>query len=134
MLYLIRMYGPGKQSILKVGFSDNIENRLSQYLHMNPYSLVISVREGDLVLEGLIHRYLYSLGLQFNKSGRRLEEWFIDDPEVLRVFHLPRETIERFVWKNRDKAFNTGSNGDILDYSSFEYLYNKHIDKFVGVA
>jgi hypothetical protein len=101
---------------------------------MNPYSLVISVREGDLVLEGLIHRYLYSLGLQFNMSGRRLEEWFINDPEVLRVFHLPRETIERFVWKNRDKAFNTGSNGDILDYSSFEYLYNRHIDKFVGVA
>ena len=110
MLYLIRAYRPGrKQSILKIGFSDDIEKRLSQYFSSNPYTLVIATREGDLILESLIHKYLYSLGLRFSvKDGnrKRLEEWFEDKPEVLHIFHLSHEAIEKLVWRNWDKIFN----------------------------
>ena len=96
MLYLIRAYGPGRdQSILKVGFSDDIESRLTQYFYANPYTLVISTREGDLLLEKLIHKYLYGLGLQFNINNSRLDEWFDNKPEVLQVFHLSKEKIEK---------------------------------------
>lgn len=132
MLYLIRSYGPGKQSILKVGFSDGIENRISQYIYYNPFTLVISTREGDLILEKLIHKYLYVLGLQFNVSNRRLEEWFIEDPRILQVFHLSRKTIEKLVWRNRDEIFNIESS-DSSDYSLFKYLYDKYKDEFEGV-
>ena len=134
MLYLIRAYGPGrKQSILKIGFTDDIERRLSQYFSSNPYTLVIATREGDLILESLIHKYLYSLGLRFSvKDGnrRRLGEWFKDEPEVLQIFHLSREAIEKLVWRNRDKIFNIKSSNDSCDYS--KYLYNKHINEFHG--
>lgn len=133
MLYLIRAYGPGKQSILKIGFSDDIENRLSQYFYSNPYTLVISTREGDLVLESLIHRYLYSLGLQFkieDGDKKRLDEW--DKPEVLQIFHLSRETIEKLVWRDRDRIFNIKSSNNSRGYSLFKYLYNKHINEFHG--
>ena len=136
MLYLIRVYGAAgrNQSILKIGFSDDVENRLAQYFYYNPYTLVISTREGDLVLESLIHKYLYSLGLRFNvKDGnkKRLEEWFENKPEVLQIFHLSREAIERLVWRNRDKIFNIKSDNS-RDYSLFKYLYNKHINEFHG--
>ena len=136
MLYLIRAYGPGrKQSILKIGFTDDIEKRLSQYFSSNPYTLVIATREGDLILESLIHKYLYSLGLRFSvKDGnrKRLEEWFEDKPEVLHIFHLSREAIEKLVWRNWDKIFNIKSSNDSRDYSLFKYLYNKHINEFHG--
>lgn len=69
------------------------------------------------------------MDFQFNKEGRNLEEWFIDDPEVLRVFHLSREKIERLVWRNRDKIFNIKS-ASSPDYSLFETLYKKNINKF----
>lgn len=133
MLYLIRTYGPGKQSILRIGFSDDIENKLSYYhFHINPFTLAISIREGDLILEKLIHKYLYVLGLQFNKSYRRCEGWFIDDPRILQVFHLHRKTIEKLVWRNRDKIFSIESS-DSSDYSLFKYLYDKYKDSFEGV-
>ena len=129
MLYLIKSYGPRNRSILKVGFTDNVDKRTYQYVSAAPYNQLIAAREGDLILESLIHRYLYLLDFQFNKEGRNLEEWFIDDPEVLRVFHLSRETIERLVWRNRDKIFNIKS-ASSLDYSLFETLYKKNINKF----
>ena len=58
MLYLLRSCGFGKHSILKIGFSDDIETRTYNYLSSNPLTLIISVREGDMMLESLIHRYL----------------------------------------------------------------------------
>lgn len=128
MLYLIRSYGPRNRSILKVGFTDDIEARKNQYFFHNPLFQVISVREGDLILEGLIHRYLYFLDLQY-KHGERLREWFDNDSEVLRVFHLSRETLERLVWRNRNKIFNIESFSP-SDYCIFEYLYNKHTNEF----
>lgn len=110
MLYLVRSYGPGRnQSILKIGFTDDLKTRERQYFSHDPFSQFISVREGDLVLEGLIHRYLRSLGLQYERTGRSLEEWFENKPEVLTVFHLSREAIEKLVWRNRDKIFDMKS-------------------------
>lgn len=131
MLYVIKSFGPRNRSILKVGFTNNIECRFYQYVSAAPDSQLITTREGDITLESLIHKYLYSLGLQYNKSGRRLEEWFIDDPEVLRVFHLSRETIERLVWRNRDRIFDVKIFNS-SDYILFKYLYEKHIDDFEG--
>lgn len=130
MLYLVRSYGPGRnQSILKIGFTDDPKKREYQYFSHYPFSQFISVREGDLVLEGLIHRYLRSLGLQYERIGRSLEEWFENKPEVLTVFHLSREAIEKFVWRNRDKIFDMKSPSP-FDYSLFEALYKKNINKF----
>lgn len=128
MLYLIKSYGSRNRSILKVGFTDDIEARKNQYFSHNPFFQVISVREGDLILEGLIHRYLYFLDLQY-KHGERLKEWFDNDSEVWRVFHLSRETLERLVWRNRDKIFDMKSPSP-FDYSLFEALYKKNINKF----
>ena len=131
MLYIVKSFGPRNRSILKVGFTNNIERRFYHYISAAPDSQLITTREGDITLESLIHKYLQSLGLQYNKNGRRLEEWFIDDPEVLRVFHLSRETVERLVWNNRDRVFDV----KILnssDYILFKYLYEKHIDDFEG--
>ena len=131
MLYLIKSYGLRNRSILKVGFTDDLKKRECYYSSYNPFSQLISVREGDLVLEGLIHRYLPFLGLQYKNAGKRLEEWFDNDPEVLQVFHLSRETLEKHIWRNRDKIFDMKS-PSFSDYSLFESLYKKNISKFEG--
>lgn len=131
MLYIVKSFGPRNRSILKVGFTNNIERRFYHYVSASPDSQLITTREGDITLESLIHKYLQSLGLQYNKNGRRLEEWFINDPEVLRVFHLSKETIERLVWNNRDRIFDVKIFNS-SDYALFKYLYEKHIDDFNG--
>lgn len=130
MIYLLRSYGPKEKSILKIGFSDNIDNRLSQYFYHNPYSEVVSTREGDEVLESLLHIYLKFLGFQYKKNGK-LNEWFIDDPRVYQVFHISQETIEKIIWKHRDKILmNLSSNPS--NYKLFKYLYLKNKDSFNG--
>ena len=135
MLYLVKSYLKGNKFIYKIGFSEdsNIENRLSSYFYMSPGSEIISLRQGDELLENLIHYYLYYLGYRYQKNGK-LDEWFIGDPEVLSIFHISRESLERKLWKYRDKVFNIDKikSDKSLDLQLFKYLYLKNKDNFVG--
>ena len=122
MLYLIKSYFPMGKFIYKVGFSEdsNIKIRLDKYFYTSPGSEVISLREGDEMLEDLIHYYLYYLGYRYQKNGR-LDEWFIGNSEVLSIFHISRESLERKIWKHRDKIFDK------------DKVKCKNKDSFIGV-
>ena len=135
MLYLVKSYLKGNNFIYKIGFSEdsNIETRLSSYFYMNPGSEVISLRQGDEVLEDLIHYYLYYLGYRYQKNNK-LDEWFIGDPEVLSIFHISRKSLERKIWKHRNKVFDEKKikNDKSSDFQLFRYLYLKNKDNFIG--
>ena len=135
MLYLVKSYFPLGKFIYKIGFSEdsNIENRLSSYFYMNPGSEIISLRQGDKLLEDLIHYYLYYLGYRYQKNNK-LDEWFIGDPEVLSIFHISRKSLERKIWKHRDKVFDEKKikNDKSSDFQLFRYLYLKNKDNFIG--
>ena len=135
MLYLVKSYLKGNKFIYKIGFSEdsNIENRLSSYFYMNPGSEIISLREGDKLLEDLIHYYLYYLGYRYQKNNK-LDEWFIGDPEVLSIFHISRKSLERKIWKHRNKVFDEKKikNDKSSDFQLFRYLYLKNKDNFIG--
>ena len=135
MLYLIKSYFPMGKFIYKIGFSEdsNIESRLSSYFYMNPGSEIISLRQGDKLLEDLIHYYLYYLGYRYQKNNK-LDEWFIGDPEVLSIFHISRKSLERKIWKHRNKVFNKDKikNDKSSDFQLFRYLYLKNKDNFIG--
>ena len=137
MLYLVKSYLKGNNFIYKIGFSEdsNIETRLSSYFYMNPGSEIISLRQGDEVLEDLIHYYLYYLGYRYQKNNK-LDEWFIGDPGVLSIFHISRKSLERKIWKHRDKIFDKDKvkSKTSLDYKLFKYLYLKNKDSFIGVS
>lgn len=128
MIYLIRSYGFKGKSVLKIGFTDDIQKRFYQYFIYNPMMEVLSTREGDEVFEKLLHKYLYYLGFQYKRFGR-LDEWFIDSPEVKQVFHISRETLEKKIWKHRDKILDISSS---IDFKLFEYLYQKNKENFIG--
>lgn len=136
MLYLVKSYFPMGKFIYKVGFSEdsNIKIRLDKYFYTSPGSEVISLRQGDEMLEDLIHYYLYYLGYRYQKNGR-LDEWFIGNSEVLSIFHISRESLERKIWKHRDKIFDKDKVKckTSLDYKLFKYLYLKNKDSFIGV-
>lgn len=137
MIYLLRSYGiSGKsKSFLKIGFTNDIHTRSSQYFYMNPGCEIISVREGDYILESLFHYYLRYLGLQYKKNGK-LNEWFIDDPRVYQVFHISQESLERKIWKHREEVFDDSkisiSSKITEDYKIFEYLWEKNKENFEG--
>ena len=135
MLYLVKSYLKGNNFIYKIGFSEdsNINTRLSSYFYMNPGSEIISLRQGDEVLEDLIHYYLYYLGYRYQKNNK-LDEWFIGDPEVLSIFHISRKSLERKIWKHRNKVFDEKKikNDKSSDFQLFRYLYLKNKDNFIG--
>lgn len=128
MIYLIKSYGYRGKSVLKIGFTDDIQKRTYQYFSSNPMMEVLSTREGDEIFEKLLHRYLYYLGFQYKRFGR-LDEWFIDSPEVKRLFHISRETLEKKIWKHRDKILDINSS---TDFRLFEYLYQNNKEGFIG--
>ena len=132
MIYLIRTYGDKGKSALKVGFASDLNTRMTQYFYMNPLFEPISSREGDELLEDLLHHYLYYKGFQYKIDGK-LNEWFIDDPEVIGIFNISIEDLEKELWENRDKAFNLkGKPKNSIDYKLFEYLYQKNKEEFIG--
>lgn len=55
MLYLVKSYLHLGKHIYKIGFTDNIERRRSHYFYSAPGNELITTREGDELLEKLIH-------------------------------------------------------------------------------
>lgn len=126
MLYLIKSYLQGNHSILKVGYTDNISNRMSQYFSANPGVEPISFREGDETLEDMIQIYLTHLGYQYRPGGR-LNEWFYNVPEVRNIFHISIQELERRLWKVRDKVLDLNRDNNLRIY---EYLREKNLNDF----
>lgn len=129
MIYLIKSYLPLGKYIYKVGFTDNIIRRCYHYFYSNPGFEIVSTREGDEILEKLLHYYLYHKGFQYKKNGK-LSEWFLGNTEVRNIFHYSRKKIEKELWKHREEIFNPGES--TTDYKIFEYLYQKNKEDFIG--
>ena len=127
MLYLIKSFTRNKP-ILKIGYTDNMENRMNQYFYANPGLELISTREGDELLEDMIQIYLKFSGYQYQKHGK-LNEWFIDDLKVYQIFHIHQEKLENKLWKHRADIFNISKSADLLVY---EYLRSKNLDSYRG--
>ena len=128
MLYLIKSFTRNKP-ILKIGYTDNMENRMNQYFYANPGLELISTRKGDELLEDMIQAYLKFLGYQYQKHGK-LNEWFIDDLKVYQIFHIHQEKLENKLWKHRADIFNISKSADLLVY---EYLRNKNLGSYSGI-
>lgn len=119
MLYLIRSFGRGGKSYLKIGFSDSIDNRMGQYKMHNPLFETIAQRPGSLYDEAILHMYLEAMGYK----AKFLNEWFTDCSEVLTLFHEDL-TIKapRMVWKCRDSLFTISDFSNPLKREIFEKL------------
>ena len=135
MLYLIRTFGRGKdKTALKIGFTDNLKNRSQSYRVHNPFFEQIGTRQGDRILEAKLHLYLTARGF---KAGF-LDEWFVDCPEVLSLFHSKLSKINRTIWKSRDTLFTRADfkgTGNDLKQKIYEELrminpgpYKKQVD------
>ena len=109
MLYLIRSWGKNK-SLLKIGFTNDIKKRMDNYYHSNPLYEPIGTRDGTLIEEKKLHLYLELLGYKHTK----LDEWFIDNPNIPSLFHDSISKINSTLWKNRDKIWKKD---DLLDGS-----------------
>ena len=129
MLYLIRSYMKLGKSILKVGYTDDLNKRMYQYFLANPGFDVLGIREGDEILEDMIQIYLTYLGYQ-RRVGKRLNEWFDDRPEIQQIFHISRDRLERILWGSREKIFNFTRTTHLNIY---EYLREKNLDSYSGV-
>ena len=114
------------KSILKVGYTDDVNKRMGHYFSANPGFDVLGIREGDEILEDMIQIYLTYLGYQ-RRIGGRLNEWFVDDPEVQQIFHISRDRLENILWKHRRRIFNLSKR---LHLIIFEYLKNKNLSVF----
>ena len=82
MLYLIKQYGKNT-TYLKIGYTQNLQERLKAYnTHNAEFELVCSM-EGDQELETFAHKLL----LEYNIKG----EWFKEDPMVYYVWELTKQ-------------------------------------------
>lgn len=81
MVYLIRTTN-GKQSLLKIGFTDNLRSRMKYYRTANPFVELLDVRDGDKTLESYLHEY-------FKKyKYEDLKEWFYENDEIIKNFSV----------------------------------------------
>lgn len=101
MLYMIRTWGRGGKSMIKIGYTSNLSKRMENYYHSNPFFEKISEREGSLEDEKRLQLYLEVLGY---KMGI-LDEWFVDSPEVQTLFHESKNKISRVLWRYRDSVW-----------------------------
>lgn len=120
MLYLLRSYLKGGDSMLKVGYAGDYEYRLSQYTSHNPGIEEVSKIDGELIEETILHLYLH-----LKNFGIYKDEWYKDCQEVIDIFNSYSETTEKAVWENRTAAFGELSPKCPSQLKSYEYLLLK---------
>ena len=79
MIYLIKT-NYGVMSLLKIGYTNNIENRLKDYRTHNPLVELISSREGSPELENFLHKYFS----EYSYSNQ--PEWFYYNDYIIDNF------------------------------------------------
>lgn len=97
---MIYLFGSGawenSRRIVKIGFTDNMEKRKTNYFHYNPLGKIIDTRDGDELDELRLHLRLYDHKVEF------LDEWFYDEDEVFRVFKEDSyNDIDKWLWEHR---------------------------------
>ena len=96
----------GETKSVKVGYTDNKEKRIKAYGMHNPKGEFLAWRPGDETLELKLHLRLQDWKEEF------LEEWFVYDPEVERIFGQSEDEINRWLWENRlDVFYKPGHKG-----------------------
>jgi hypothetical protein len=118
MLYLIKQYGKNT-TYLKIGYTQNLQERLKAYnTHNAEFELVCSM-EGDQELETFAHKLL----LEYNIKG----EWFKEDPMVYYVWELTKQEYKIRDQENKiDKQEKTIKElKDSFDELSKDLLYYK---------
>jgi hypothetical protein len=86
----------------KVGYTNNKKERETAYKLHNPLGEFIAWREGDKALEEKLHMRLIDYKQDF------LDEWFYYDEDVLKIFNLPENEIDEWLWTNRYRVFYDG--------------------------
>ena len=127
MLYLLQTYGEDF-SLLKIGFSENLDSRLRLYYECNPLVKILSTREGDRKLESFMHRYFKKF------KYPELNEWFYYSDEIVTNFNsleLPEESsfdslysLSRF--EERLKYFSLYVINHPKDLNSIPESYRKY--------
>lgn len=115
MLYLIR-----SGNYIKIGFTEDLDNRISQYETHNPNFEVIGIKEGNRADELEYHLYLNKLGL----SVENKVEWFLYNSDII------RELSKSF---NVSYNKNTIKNKELLDKTTIlESLKLENTSKISG--
>lgn len=106
MIYLIQGYGNvGK--LLKIGYTNNLDFRLSMFKTDTPNFELISTREGSVEFEHKLQKYFSNLNFIQNTGGR---EWFIYDERIIREFDTIQEDnliIKEDLIKKLDNTVNS---------------------------
>ena len=97
MIYLILCAGfkdnnPDQfEKRLKIGYTDNLENRLKAYSTTNPDFILLQTREGDTTIESYLHK-------KFEKyKYKDCKEWFCYNQEIIDNF---QNELEECIDKN----------------------------------
>lgn len=105
MLYLLKQYGKNK-TYLKIGYTQNLKERLKAYNTHNAEFEVIYSMEGEQDLETFAHKLLSD----YNIKG----EWFKEDPMIYYVWELTKQEYkirkQEKVIKELENSLNKLSN------------------------
>ena len=94
MIYLILSAGfkdnnPDQfEKRLKIGYTDNLENRLKAYLTTNPDFILLQTMEGDITIESYLHKKFEKYRYKDSK------EWFYYNQEIIDHF---QDEVEDFI-------------------------------------
>lgn len=99
-LYLLESPAEGGGHYYKIGITDSVERRKSQYALHNPDSRLLYVRPvSDETYETRIHLLLEYLGLCRDRYSSK--EWFIGDDRVVNIFCYSWSDIDYLLFKHR---------------------------------
>ena len=101
MIYCLASYDLDGNTLYKIGYTENMNTRLDQYLAHNPSCKLLKVVKGSRVDERCIHSYLHLKGY-----GKYRKEWYIKNDCIEEILTQPFDLITEYLWDNRKVVFS----------------------------
>ena len=104
MLYLVKLKGES-QTLLKIGYTKDIDKRLKTYKTHNPLIELIDIKEGKSIDESNLHNLLKQYSFEDSK------EWFVENSEIYRI------------WKEYKPIISEELQNNLLDLRVFKIMW-----------
>lgn len=121
MIYCLTSLDTEGNTLYKIGFTDNLKERIKHYYVHNPSCKLVKVMEGNMTDERCIHTYLHLKGL-----CKYRQEWYTKDGSIDKILSEPIEEVKQYLWNNREVVFTKKSLKNNDWYNLYKQLERKN--------
>lgn len=124
MIYCLTSLDSEGKTLYKIGYTDDIETRITHYKVHNPSIKLVKVKEGSKLDERCIHTCLHLKGF-----CKYRQEWYEYNDTIKEIFNQSIDEVNQYLWENKKTVFSKTKLKSLSWYNLYKKLERRNKNK-----